>query len=191
MPADSDRILITTVLLNAPVQVVYAAWTQPEHMRRWFGPKGFAVFECEMDAREGGRWRVGMTAPEGTRHVELGTVRELVQGERLVLTHAWLRDGKPGHETTISVTLADESGATRMTFQQGTFESVKARDEHNDGWSSAFALLAEHLFGIASPESLGRPGVVSELLQHARPHFDALRAQVEAKPKSEPKKPDA
>src|SRR6476620_10309240 len=107
MPADSDRILITTVLLNAPVQAVYAAWTQPEHMRHWFGPKGFTVFACEMDARQGGSWRVGMTAPEGTQHVELGTVRELVPGERLMLTHAWLRDGKPGHETTISVKLAD------------------------------------------------------------------------------------
>ena len=61
-------------------------------MRRWFGPLGFAVFECEMDAPEGGRWRVGMTAPEGTQHVELGTVRELVPDERLMLTHAWLRD---------------------------------------------------------------------------------------------------
>ena len=77
------------------MQAVYAAWTQPEHMRRWFGPKGFAVFECEMDAREGGRWRVGMTAPEGTRHVELGTVRELVQGERLVLTQRGCETANP------------------------------------------------------------------------------------------------
>jgi uncharacterized protein YndB with AHSA1/START domain len=192
MPDDSDRILTTTVRLHAPVQVVYAAWTQPEHMRHWFGPKGFRIVACEMDARAGGRWRVAMTAPEGTQHVELGTVREIVPPQRLVLTHAWLRDdGKPGHETTITVTLTGEAGATRMTFRQGTFESVKSRDEHNDGWSSAFLLLAEHLLGIASPESLGRPGVVSELMQHARPHLDALRAQVDAKPKPTPKKPDA
>jgi uncharacterized protein YndB with AHSA1/START domain len=121
-----------------------------------------------------------MTAPAGTQHVELGTVREVAPLERLVLTHAWLRDGEPGHETTMSVSFAAADGATRMTFRQGTFESVKSRDEHNEGWSSAFALLAEHLLGIASPESLGRPGVVSELLQHARPHFDALRTQVDA-----------
>ena len=192
MPDDSDRILTITSVLQAPVQAVYAAWTQPEHMRHWFGPNGFSVFACEMDARAGGRWRVGMTAPQGTEHVELGTVCEVVPLERLVLTPAWLRDdGKPGHETTITVALAGENDVTRMTFRQGTFESVKSRDEHNDGWSSAFALLAEHLLGIASPESLGRPGAVSELIQHARPHLDALRAQVAAKSKPAPKKPDA
>jgi uncharacterized protein YndB with AHSA1/START domain len=191
MRADSDLILTTTRLFDAPAQVVYDAWTQPEHMRHWFGPKGFEIVACEMDPRPGGRWRVGMRAPEGTEHTELGSVTELVPGKRLVLTHCWLLGGRPGHETTITVTLADENGTTRMTFRQGTFESVKSRDEHNDGWSSAFALLAEHLLGVASPESLGRPGVVSELVQHARPHLEALRAHVEAKPKPDTKKSDA
>jgi uncharacterized protein YndB with AHSA1/START domain len=51
MPDDSDRILTTTLVLQARVRAVYAAWTQPEHMRHWIGPEGFSVFACEMDAR--------------------------------------------------------------------------------------------------------------------------------------------
>ena len=188
---DSDRILTITRLFDAPVQMVYDAWTHPEHMRHWFCPKGFTVLACEMDARPGGRWRVTMRAPSGTEHTEVGTVREVVPGQRLVLTHCWLLDGGPGHETTIAVAFAEENGATRVTFRHGTFESVRSRDEHSDGWSGAFVLLAEHLLGIVSPESLGRPGVVSELVQLARPHVEALRAHVEAKPKTDTNKSDA
>ena len=121
----------------------------------------------------------------------MGTVREVVPLERLVLTHAWLRDdGKPGHETTITVALAAENGATRMTFRQGTFESVKSRDEHNDGWSSAFALLAEHLLeSRVRRASDARARYRNCAARTAAPGCVARtgRSQAEARPK----KPDA
>jgi uncharacterized protein YndB with AHSA1/START domain len=72
--------------------------------------------------------------------------REIVPPQRLVFTHAWLDDsGEPGPETIVTVTLAECDGRTEMTFHQGIFDSVAARDGHEQGWSSCFELLAELL----------------------------------------------
>jgi uncharacterized protein YndB with AHSA1/START domain len=87
-----------------------------------------------------------MRSPEG-RDLWLGGVyREIVAPERLVFTHAWdSADGKPGHETVATVTLVDQGGKTKMTFEQAFFESVEQRDGHQGGWSECFERLAQHL----------------------------------------------
>ena len=75
-----------------------------------------------------------------------GVFREIVEPERLVFTYAWVdAKGKPGHETLVTVTFAEQSGKTVLTFHQGVFESITSRDAHGEGWSSAFELLAEYL----------------------------------------------
>ena len=57
-------------------------------------------------------------------------------------------DGKPGHETLVTVTFAEHEGKTRMTFHQAPFTSVEIRDGHIQGWSESFDMLAEHLANV-------------------------------------------
>jgi uncharacterized protein YndB with AHSA1/START domain len=66
--------------------------------------------------------------------------------ERLVCTWAWEdQDGKPGHETLLTVAFAERDGKTTLTLRQAVFESVTSRDAHQDGWASGLDCLAEYL----------------------------------------------
>jgi uncharacterized protein YndB with AHSA1/START domain len=143
----TERVLVITRVLDAPRALVYAAWTEPERLLRWWGPHGFTVDAAEVDVRVGGAWRVRMRSPEGEEHTSSGVYRELVPPERLVFTFAWegCEDGEPGHETLVSLSFAEEGGRTRMTFRQEVFTSVPSRDAHEGGWSEAFERLAAHL----------------------------------------------
>jgi uncharacterized protein YndB with AHSA1/START domain len=63
-----------------------------------------------------------------------------------VFTHAWLDDqGKPGHETLVTVTFAERGGKTEVTLRQAEFASAAERDGHRGGWTECFERLAEHL----------------------------------------------
>jgi uncharacterized protein YndB with AHSA1/START domain len=87
-----------------------------------------------------------MRSPEGTEHRVRGVYHEIVEGERLVYTWVWVdANGKPGHETLITVTFADYGAKTELTLHQAIFESVTARDAHRGGWDSALDCLAEYL----------------------------------------------
>jgi uncharacterized protein YndB with AHSA1/START domain len=144
-----DRVLTITRLLQAPRPVVFAAWTESSRIARWWGPRGFSIVSCRADVRVGGTWRIETRSPEGGEHNAAGVYREVAAPERLVFTMAWdgVEDGEPGRETVVSVGFAEEGTGTRMTFRQAVFSSPAARDAHDEGWSSAFELLAEHLVG--------------------------------------------
>ena len=89
---------------------------------------------------------MSMRSPDGSDHRVRGVYHEIVEGERLVYTWAWVdADGRPGHETLITVTFADYGEKTRLTLHQALFESVTARDQHRGGWDSALDCLAEYL----------------------------------------------
>lgn len=140
--------LVITRILDAPPSLVFKAWTEREHLVHWLCPHGFTLTHCEGDVRPGGAWRSCMRSPDG-RDLWLGGVyREIVEPERLVFTHAWDdADGKPGHETLVTVTLADQGGKTKLTFHQAFFDSVESRDGHAGGWGECFDKLAVHLAG--------------------------------------------
>jgi uncharacterized protein YndB with AHSA1/START domain len=179
-PDDGDLILDLSFVLDAPRPAVFDAWTRPEQMRRWWAPRDMMLLDAEMQACKGGEWRVRMRAAEGSEHTEVGTVCECVPPARLVLTHAWLAGGvgSPGHETQITVDFGDENGKTGVQFRQGTFESKRSRDQHGEGWLSAFGLLAELFGGTLSNVTFGRPGVPGDLMQAAKPFVALAKAQL-------------
>lgn len=145
-PQPTDRELIITRVFDAPRSLIFKVWTEPKHLVHWWGPKGFTLPTCTMDFRLGGAYRFCMRSPEGTDHWLQGVYREIMEPERLVFTQAWEdAEGKPKHETLVTVIFADQGGKTLLTFHQGVFESVTSRDEHEGGWSSAFELLTEYL----------------------------------------------
>jgi uncharacterized protein YndB with AHSA1/START domain len=144
--ASAGLELLITRTFDAPRSLVFKAWAEPERMACWAGPKGFTMTSCEMDPRPGGVFRLSMRSPEGTDHRVRGVYHEIVEDERLVYTWAWVdTQGKPGHETLITVTFADHGEKTKLTLHQAIFESATARDAHRGGWDSALDCLAEYL----------------------------------------------
>jgi uncharacterized protein YndB with AHSA1/START domain len=142
----AERELVVTRILDAPRELVFKAWTEPDRAIRWWGPRGFTTAHYELDFRPDGAYRVCMRSPEGTVHWQRGVCREVVEPERLVFTFAWEdSEGKPGHETVVTVTLAEFGAKTKLTLHQAVFETVTARDLHQGGWASALECLAEYL----------------------------------------------
>ena len=145
---ERERELVITRILDAPRDVVFRAWTEPDRVARWWGPQGFVTTYCDMDIRPGGAFRVCMRSPEGAEHWKQGIYREIVAPERLAFTFAWEdAEGKPGHQTLVTVTLADRGGRTELTLHQAVFETVAARDDHRRGWASTLQRFAEYLAG--------------------------------------------
>ena len=137
----SDRRLRIVRSFAAPREAVFRAWTDPKQLVKWWGPKGYTCPDCAMDMREGGRWRTTMRSPEGTNHIVGGVYRKIQPHSLLSFTWAWSTDGKPGHETVITVELSERGTMTEMVFTQETFESVASRDQHSHGWNSSFECL--------------------------------------------------
>jgi uncharacterized protein YndB with AHSA1/START domain len=129
-------------LIAAPPEQVYAYWTDPGLVVKWFGPEGYDIPESAFDVRVGGAWTATMRRPDGTRATVSGTYRTLEPPRRVAFTWAWVDDkGSRGHETTVSVTCETAPGGTRMTLVQREFETQERRDQHNTGWSSSFKKL--------------------------------------------------
>ncbi len=142
-----ERELVITRIFDAPRSLVFKAWTEPEHLVHWWGPRGFTSTIIANDVRPGGTYRVHMRGPEGDDHWSQGVYREVVEPERLVLAGAWTdADGKPtSPETLLTVTFEEHQGKTKLTLHQAIFESVAARDSHRGGWNSSLDRLAAYL----------------------------------------------
>ena len=143
---NADLELVITRIFDAPRELVFKAWSEPDRAMRWWGPQGFTTAHCEMDVWPGAAYRVCMRSPEGTEHWQRGVCREVVAPERLVFTFAWEdAEGRPGHETVVTVSLAEHGAKTKLTLHQAVFETVTARDLHQGGWESALDCLGEYL----------------------------------------------
>jgi uncharacterized protein YndB with AHSA1/START domain len=142
--------LVVSRLIDAPCTLVFKAWTQQEHAARWWGPKGFTVESCRMDAIPGGTYRVAMRGPDGILRTKRGVYREVVAPERLAFTYAWEdADGNPGHEMLVTLTLEPQGPHTLLTLRHTGFEDVPERDSHHSGWTSCIERFAEYMLTTA------------------------------------------
>jgi uncharacterized protein YndB with AHSA1/START domain len=128
---------------NAPPAKVFAAWTDPENMKRWMGPEGVEGLSCEIDPRVGGRYRLVMRAPNGEEHDVSGTYREVVQNEKLVFTWAW--KSTPERQSQVTLTFAPDGAGTIFTLLHEQFFDEEARDHHQHGWIGSLDKLEKHL----------------------------------------------
>ena len=128
---------------NAPPEKVFAAWTDPEKVKRWMGPGAVEVMRAECDLRVGGRYRWLMKSPDGEEHDVSGVYREVVANKKLVFTWAW--KSTPERESLVTLTFKDDDGGTVMTLVHEQFFDEAARDGHNRGWSGCLDKL-ERLF---------------------------------------------
>jgi uncharacterized protein YndB with AHSA1/START domain len=83
----ADRELLITRELNAPVELVWEAWTTPEHIANWWGPNGFTNTISKMDMKPGGEWDLVMHGPDGTDYKNKSVFKEVVKHQRIVYEH--------------------------------------------------------------------------------------------------------
>jgi uncharacterized protein YndB with AHSA1/START domain len=138
--------LVITRIFDAPRRLVFKMWTEPEHLVRWWGPRGFTTISSRMDVRPGGAWSRSMRAPDGSEHCKHGVYREIVAPERLVFTYVTDDPkGNPEPETLVTVSFADIGGRTRLILHQAVFQSIAMRDDHRRGWTGALERFAAYL----------------------------------------------
>jgi uncharacterized protein YndB with AHSA1/START domain len=128
---------------KAPPSRVYAAWTEPEQIVRWWGPDAGPVVSAEADVRPGGRFRVVFRSLDGEEHDCRGTYREVDPKRRLVFTWHWA--SMPERESLVTVELRPVPEGTELTLTHAQFHDEAARDGHRKGWSGALDKL-ENLF---------------------------------------------
>lgn len=166
-PAE-DRALNLTRLLEAPRSLVFAAWTQPQHLVRWWGPSNFTLPVCEQDLRVGGAYKFCMRAPDGSEHWVWGVYREIVEPERLSFT--WNRTQSPATEnpwarTIVTVTLTEEArGQTRLTLHQATFPKDTECEDHRGGWTQCLDRLGGYV-----TQGAGRAALTAEFFRNHNP----------------------
>lgn len=150
-----DAVVIERTF-DAPVDIIWQMWTQPQHFKKWYGPEGFTVPVAEMDARVGGKRLVCMESPDGSMKMwTTGEYVEVVPNERLVYTDSMADEngnvvspsaiGMPdGHPATTEVTVLfeDVGGRTKMVM---THAGVPADSPGAAGWNQAFAKMAHHI----------------------------------------------
>jgi uncharacterized protein YndB with AHSA1/START domain len=109
--AISDREIVTTRVFNAARALVFKAWTDPDHLVHWWGPKGFTNTFQEFDLRPGGIWRFVMHGPDGVDYKNKSVFVEVVKPERIVFQHV------SGPQFQVTATFAEQAGQTKLTFQ--------------------------------------------------------------------------
>ena len=137
--ADPGPYLTLHRVIDAPVEAVYAAWTEPDMLRRWLAPGNATVVRAVAEPRVGGMFLIEMRDGDGRRWLTSGLYREVVPNRRLVQTWRW-----EGSEVKTLVTVEfepEEAGGTRLTLTHSRFAEDGTRDEHEQGWSGCLAKL--------------------------------------------------
>lgn len=146
----TDRRVTLTRSFDAPRELVFHAWTDPEHVSKWWGPHGFTIPVCELDVRPGGEIRIHMQGPDGTVYPMLGEYLEILEPERLVFkTTALDAEGAHLFEGLNVVTFAEENGRTTMTVEarvtRSTPEAAPYLEGMEIGWTQQMERLSQYV----------------------------------------------
>ena len=131
--------------LNAPPAKVYAAWTDPEKIARWFGPAQVVAgsVRADIDARIGGRYRVSFKMQDGEHNEVAGIYREMVPNQRLTFSWAW--HSTPERESQVTVSLKPDGDGTLLTLHHEQLFDQAARDGHESGWVGTLDKLEKYI----------------------------------------------
>ena len=130
-----------------PPERVWRAWTDPQALKRWFGPGGAdPVSLAQLDLRVGGRFRIVFGGPDGKAHDVQGVYKEVVPNRKLVFTWTW-PNSTPERESVITIELRAAGRGTELVFRQEQFSDSTVRDNHRRGWTESFVKLERFLTG--------------------------------------------
>ena len=155
---DPKLDLVLERVVDVPVELVWRAWTTPEHLKKWFTPAPWTTTDCEIDLRPGGRFYTVMRSPEGQEFPNVGCYLEVVPNERLTWTNALLPGFRPTSEPpsdlpcdhfafTAIVAMEPHGSGTKYTAVAMHKDEAgrKAHDEmgFHDGWGKALEQLVQ------------------------------------------------
>ena len=156
--SSAQQELVIERVFDAPRELVWRAWTEPEQVMRWWGPKGYTSPAAEIDLRVGGKYLWCMRSPEGQDLWSTGVYREIVPLERIVCTNSFSDEkgnvvpashygigGDMPQEVLGTVTFEDLGGKTRMTLRNEGLPAGEMREGADAGWNEAFDKLAASL----------------------------------------------
>jgi uncharacterized protein YndB with AHSA1/START domain len=126
--------------LNAPPAKIYAAWTDPEKIAKWWGPGQSEVLEAKLDVRVGGRFFL-LFRFEGEEHGVGGEYREVMPDRRLAFTWAW--QTTPERESFVTITLKPDGDGTILTLLHEQFYDETAARNHVRGWKGSLDRLEQ------------------------------------------------
>ncbi len=145
-PADIAAVTLVRTL-QASSQEVFAAWTDPDLLRRWMAPAPYRMTVAETDPRVGGRYRIEVTGPEGDRHSTTGEYVELIPGRRLVKT--WIYEGpfdaNKGESLLIVEFREIKPDVTELTLRHERIPNTEQRQSLLEGWTACLDEL-ENLY---------------------------------------------
>jgi uncharacterized protein YndB with AHSA1/START domain/ketosteroid isomerase-like protein len=154
----ADREIVITREFAAPRELVWKVWTQPEHVARWWGPRGFTTTVEALDLRPGGRSRYVMHGPDGGKYPVEGVFREVVPFEKIVTTDEFPDDFKPPvpmdlpRGIILTVLFEDVGNKTRLTLRIA-HPTVEDKQKHAamgvvGGWNSSFDCMDDYLASL-------------------------------------------
>jgi uncharacterized protein YndB with AHSA1/START domain len=154
----TQREMTITRTFNAPCKLVWKAWTEPEHFKKWWGPKIFTCPVAQIDFRVGGKYLWCMHGPDGKDYWTTGVYKEIVPFKRIVYTDSFADEkgnfvppsyyGMPGEwpkELLVTVTFEEENGNTIMTLNHVGIPTDQMTEMASAGWNESFDKLAESL----------------------------------------------
>lgn len=134
-PGTPASALVLRRWIDAPLEIVFAAWSDPEHVAQWWHPDGFTTPTFEMDFRVGGAYRFCIRK-DGRDTCARGTYRAIDVPSRIVFTFQWQSGGDARDpETLVSVSFEPQGEQTLLTFRQEPFASGAEWHGHGQGWS--------------------------------------------------------
>ena len=153
---DPKLDLVLERIVDVPRKLVWAAWTQPEHVKKWFTPAPWKTVGCEIDLRPGGIFSTLMRSPEGQDFPNVGCYLEVVEQERLVWTDALLPGYRPSKEPFMTaMLLLDTQGKGTKYTAIAMHRDEASRKKHEDmgfhqGWGKALDQLVAHAGSMGS-----------------------------------------
>jgi uncharacterized protein YndB with AHSA1/START domain len=146
---DPELDLVLERVVDVPAALMWQAWTQPEHLKKWFAPRPWSTVDCKIDLRPGGMFYTVMQSPEGEDYPSAGCILEAVPNEKLVFTDALAPGYRPAENPffTAVVTFIEENGRTRYRAV-AIHRDPEGRKQHeemgfHDGWGTCLDQLVE------------------------------------------------
>jgi len=148
---DPKLDLVLERVVDVPPEMVWAAWTRPEHVVHWFTPAPWRTVDCEIDLRPGGAFRTVMRSPEGKDFPNVGCYLEIVPNEKLVWTDGLLPGYRPAPEPFMTgIILFEPSGRGTKYTAIALHRDEEGRRKHAEmgfaeGWGKALDQLVAHM----------------------------------------------